>query len=243
MSDVIMFIRRTRHFTTWEDINVMEDRKQWWNKLFRVPYYEFRVELSKIAATNYDKLRADKIYYTIEDFVEAQPTAVKPGDWILPLDDDDWLCDGICQRIKEVMSPKDFLVWPCNVVSVFKYAPPNYLTLKSIRPAILKKISTVGMVNSCCYAMRNELATYDNLINHTSASQLQAEREYVDDPGLEACYLNLPTSQSALCRMITSMDDLKTSVETVQLLDEAPLAHRPEFVTNLRRVKKLFAAL
>jgi len=242
MARVILMIRRTKDYKPWEDLDVIEQRKQWWRTLFRIPYVEFRQELSKIAATNYDKLGADKIYYTIDDFVEEQHL-IQPDEWVLPLDDDDWLCNGICETIKTLTPAKNFIVWRGNVRSMFKSIPPTYLTLEKVQHSIFPKLACVGMVDSCCYAMRGEIATYDNLINHTSASTLEQERECVDHLGLEACYLHMPCSQSALARLITSPDIMKASVDEVQKLDENLLAHRPEFVANLRRMKELFAQL
>jgi len=124
VSRVILLIRRWKDFKPCEDPRVIAQRKAWWRKLFCIPYVEFRQELSKIAAANYDKLQADKIYYTLDDFFEDQ-NATQPGDWVLPVDDDDWLCNGICQTIKTLTTRKDFVVWHCNVVSVFKLAPPT----------------------------------------------------------------------------------------------------------------------
>ncbi len=99
------------------------------------------------------------------------------------------------------------------------------------------------MVNNCCYALRNELVTPDNLVDHMAASKIEREREYVANTGLEACYVHMPSSQSVLARLITSPAIMKASVEEVRKLDESLLAHKPEFAANLRRLKELFAQL
>jgi hypothetical protein len=243
MSAVNVVVRRNKHFTVFFGYENLNERKAWWDELFRIPYVDFRQELAAIASRNYSELQADRLYTTLEAFFDDQHDITQAGDFVLPVDDDDWLCNGICQTIKDHNPTKDFIAWNCRVVSVFKPAPPDYRTLDKIRADISLRVAATGVVDSCCYALRNKAITEVNLIYHTKASQLVPEREYISSAGLESCYIYMPSSQSALCTMITSKEDLKTSVEEVQLLDDRLLANRPEFVANLKRVKELFAAL
>lgn len=245
MSKVILLVRRNKTYTVvWHGCGpVLAQRKELWDNLFRVPYFEFRQRMAAIAGDNYESLNVDKIYHYIEDFFNDQD-AVKPGDWVLPIDDDDWLCNDIGQTIKTLTPAKNLIVWRCNVVSVFNLAPPNWNSLDKIEPDIYSKTGEGDeSIYSCCYALRNELATEKNLLDHMVVTKLKHARECLPHAGLESCYLFMPSSQSVLGQLLNNTDELKTGIEKVQLLDENKLAHKPEFVYKLKQLKELFAQL
>jgi len=246
VSNVILLVRRNKTFTAgWPADAVLAQRKELWDNLFRVPYFEFRQRVAAIAGDNYESINVDKIYHYIEDFFSDQ-ASIKSDDWILPIDDDDWLCNDIGQTIKTLIPvpAKNLIVWRCNVASVFKLAPPNWDSLAKIEPDIFSKTGEgAEPIYSCCYALRNELVTEKNLLYHMAVTKLEHEREYLSHAGLESCYLFMPSSQSFLGRLLNNTDELKTGVEKVQLLDENKLAHKPEFVYKLKQLKELFAQL
>lgn len=246
MPRVILLVRRNRNFSRIdnEHLDALIRRKELWNELFRIPYNEFRQKLSDIASDNYENLQVDKIYHYVEDFFNDRD-AVKPDDWVIPIDDDDWLCNDIGQTIKELAPTKNLIVWLCNVATVYNMAPPTWKTIGTIAANIFPKTGYgQELIYSCCYALRNELVTEKNLLCHMTVSKLEEPtREYLSHAGLESCYLFMPCSQTYLGSLFKDVDELKTGIEQVQLLDESKLAHKPELVSKLKRLKELFAQL
>jgi hypothetical protein len=235
MSRVIVVIRRHTEYIPWMNI---DEKIQWWNEIFKIPFIDFRKEICSIAFNNHDLINADKIYYTLDEFIVDQQL-IQPSDWILPIDDDDWLCNDICTYIRNNKSKENFLSWRCNVISIFKLFPPHFKQLEKIETNIHRHISTSGMVQSCCYALRGSNASFNNLNRHMKISHL--ERDYMTD--IESCYINLTQSTVALRNYISSKQDLIDSVKEVNALKEDMISHKPEFVAKLRLIKDLFASL
>ncbi len=234
MNKVIVVIRRSKNYTPWMEI---DSKIQWWNEVFKIPFLEFRRELSNIAFNNHDEIKADKIYYTIDDF-KNDLDSITPQDWILPIDDDDWLCNGVCSKIQNTITNSDCLSWKTNVISVFSTIPPNW-TLEKIQAHIYQNESKEKYPLSCCYSLRGNSASFDNLMHHMKVSGVI--REY--DENIESCYLVLPQSTLCLHKYIETKDILVESAKKVELLDEDLLSHRPEFVSKLRLIKDLFKQL
>lgn len=236
MNKVIVVIRRNKNYTPWIEI---DNKIQWWNEVFKIPFLEFRRELSNIAFNNHDEIQADKIYYTIEEFQDDKDL-IQPQDWIIPIDDDDWLCDDVCSKIRDIDTKEDLISWQCNVISIFQSkGGQNWNKLERIKNHIKINHSIPGFTFSCCYGLRNTTATLENIYSHMEVSNL--DRQYISN--LESCYISLPQSTMCLYYYVETKDALKQSVKEVELLDENLLSHRPEFVSKLRLIKDLFKQL
>jgi len=236
MSRVIVVIRKYKKYIPWMNI---DEKIKWWNELFKIPFTDFRREMSNIAFNNHNLINADKIYYTLDEFIVDQQL-IQPSDWILPIDDDDWLCNNIGQSIRNLDTNSNFISWKCNIISVFKLKDPDW-KLERIQSSIQEHISRKNFVFSCCYALKDATATQDNLFGHMNLMNI--DREYIPKPELESCYIHLPQSTMCLLRHTESKDDLLKSIKEVDLLNENVLTHKPEFVSKLRLVKDLFASL
>lgn len=237
----IILIRRWKNYKPWMEISKKIDL---WNSLFKIPFIEFRHELSKIAFDNHEIINPDKIYYYLDDFDFTYYTN-KKDYWIIPIDDDDWLSNNVCTYLKDTYIEQDVICWKCNVLTTIvfdgKIIPASYIRESSIDyTQEVKNRTTNGYCDSCCYAVKNEKITKSYLCNHAEISKT-INREYSDK--VESLYLALAQSTWRLHHNISSAEDLINHIEQVKNLQENQYVLKEEFANKLNKIKSLFASL
>ena len=236
----VILIRRWKNYKPWMEIS---KKINLWNSLFKIPFIEFRHELSKIAFDNHETINPDKIYYYLDDF-DFTHYANKKDHWIIPIDDDDWLSNNVCTYLKDISTEQDVICWKCNVLTTIifdgKIIPANYIRESSVDyTQHVKDRTTNGYCDSCCYAVKNEKITESYLCNHGEISKT-TNRVYSDK--IESLYLALAQSTWRLHHNISLAKELINHVKQVKNLQQNQYMPE-EFSNKLNKLKSLFDAL
>lgn len=237
--NVTILVRRWKGYKPWFDISAKIDL---WNSVCRIPFTEFRKELSNIAFDNHNMIGADKIYYYINDF-DFEYYSKQNNHWIIPIDDDDWLCNDVCTILKNMNIEQNVICWKCNIITT-KIADGTVIAKHSVQESSIDLNQDIqyrtseGFCHSCCYAVKNDKINEPFLFDHGQVANTK-DRIYINN--IQSMYLALPQSTWRLIHDINSSEDLINHIKEVKNLPEKNIP--PQFIDKLKKLKSLFEAL
>ena len=130
-----------------------------WDATFAMPYHEFRRRVRAIAELNHAR---------VDGAVVADLADVPDGEWVLPVDDDDWHAPHAARVIEEAATAAECVRWTATYIE--RYTHPMHRWSRVARhhlPGVGPKY--VCMTNN--YAMRQRPERERLLVSHVAASR------------------------------------------------------------------------
>jgi hypothetical protein len=225
-----------------------------WDSLLNMSFMETRARLADIAADNYHRLGADIILNYNDQWSYDLIKTLGEG-YVLPVDDDDWLPDGIFMEMKS-MPKSDLYWWNSMHISSWR-SEADYKQWESPRVIICKGNKFPDpQAGLTFYRLRRiphsrqrsmpDSNAYIMPIGACNKNKLDKHGKVGEARGLQmkavSVYLGHPASTLVMCNHVHSEQELLKSIDRMRHFDEE-LMPRPEFKRKLRKLKELFTEI
>jgi hypothetical protein len=253
-SNYTPFLGASRRWGNYNKRKALVEKLQMWDDTLNMSFMETRQALADIASDNYSSLGADVILNYNDQWCYDFMKTIGDG-WVLPVDDDDWLPDGILDKIR-VLPNAEMYWWNSLSVACFvsdaevrrshdPYAipfPPDAAP-SEISGAMWYKRRRLPrkrrrrMVTACCYAMPIQTANKEVLDKHAFTSKIRGNQ--ID---AVSCYISHPAGITSMCTRTHTVQDLLLHIDRMRHFDEEAMP-RPEFKRKMKMLKELFTEI